>query len=79
MTDRMFLGLPGRLVKELLNGEPGPGPRTIIRTQAELGAVLGVSREAVNKALRALERQGLLVLGRGRVTVPDPSALLRLV
>jgi len=77
MTDRLFLGLAQRLAKELLLGANGHGPVTVRRTQADIGAALGVSRESVNKTLRYLERQGVVVLGRGRVEIPDPAALLR--
>lgn len=77
MTDRLFLDLQQRLAKELLRDAQGHGPITVRRTQAELGGTLGVSRESVNKTLRYFERRGVLVLGRGRIEIPDPAALRR--
>jgi CRP-like cAMP-binding protein len=84
LADLAFLDLPRRLAKQLLElarahpevqsaGQRG-GTRLRI-TQAELAAMLGVSRESVNKQLNALAREGVLQLGRGSVTLLDMNAL----
>ncbi|MEM7567554.1 MAG: Crp/Fnr family transcriptional regulator [Pseudomonadota bacterium] len=44
-------------------------------SQTELARLLGVSREAINKRLQALSRQGLVALDQGRLVVPDVKAL----
>jgi CRP-like cAMP-binding protein len=44
-------------------------------TQSELGSMLGVSRESVNKQLNRFARQGWIALGRGSVTLNDIEAL----
>lgn len=74
-----FLPLSSRLV-ELLMAMPGsedPGQARVVRaTQQQLADRLGSSRESVNKLLRRWSADGLVLLGRGSVTVPD-EALLR--
>jgi DNA-binding GntR family transcriptional regulator len=44
-------------------------------TQTDLAAMVGASRETVNKALRAFERDGLLRHARGTITVMRPEQL----
>jgi CRP-like cAMP-binding protein len=44
-------------------------------TQEHLAGMLAVSRGAINEAARALERAGLIVTGRGRLTVRDRAGL----
>jgi len=44
-------------------------------TQAELAGWAGCSREAANKALSRLSDRGLVVLGRGHLTVIDLDGL----
>lgn len=56
---------------------PGAG-QTLAITQEELGLLAGVSRPIANQALRDLERQGLVRVTYGEVTVPDPLALMHL-
>lgn len=79
LADLSSRGLPQRLARRLLRlvaeqNADGPHPRVTV-TQAELGRALGVSRESVNKQLRALEREGLVELGRGGVTLVDAEKL----
>lgn len=84
LADLAFLDLPHRLAKQLVAlalGHPevqAKGQREGIRlriTQSQLAAMLGVSRESVNKQLNALARSGVLRLGRGSVTVLDVDGL----
>jgi CRP-like cAMP-binding protein len=80
LADLAFLGLPQRLAKRLLmlasgrSGGAAPGVRLRV-TQSELGSMLGVSRESVNKQLNRFARQGWIALGRGSVTLHDIEAL----
>lgn len=48
---------------------------TIRMTQADLAQLAGTSRESVSRFLATLERAGVVRVGRGRVTVGDPSRL----
>ncbi|MCB2100580.1 MAG: Crp/Fnr family transcriptional regulator [Rhodobacterales bacterium] len=86
LEDFSFLDLRTRLAKRLLrlagqHGEKAPdGVRIGLNlSQQMLGAMMGTTREAVNKQLRALEDEGLVRLGRGSVTVLDRAALEAIV
>ncbi len=45
-------------------------------TQAEIAALLGASRQAVNRVLRDLAGEGVLHTDYGRVVVDDPAAVV---
>lgn len=79
LANLSFLDLSHRLARKLLRlaaetDTAGTGPRVVV-TQAELGGMVGVSRESVNKQLREFERDGLVELGRGSVTLLDVARL----
>jgi CRP/FNR family cyclic AMP-dependent transcriptional regulator len=76
MTDQahdiMFLSLPKRLANTLLRlSEAGSSPeeRQVRATQSALASVIGVSREATNKQLRAWEKNKWLRTERRGVIV----------
>lgn len=48
---------------------------TIRMNQADLAQLAGTSRESVSRFLAVLERAGVVRVGRGRVTVLEPSRL----
>lgn len=51
------------------------GSAVIPLSQVDLAAMAGASRSTANRVFKAAEADGLLVLARGRVEVPDPDAL----
>ena len=80
LEDVMFLDLPGRLAKALLqaaeNGAPSSrGKQKIALTQRHLSEMIGVSRESTNKQLRVWEKQKLIELQRGGIVILAPQAL----
>jgi CRP/FNR family cyclic AMP-dependent transcriptional regulator len=80
MADLAFLDLPGRLAKALFARAvpaPGGGPPRIIDSQKALAALVGGSRENVNRHLRRWEKQGLIAIDDGRITLVDPEGLAR--
>ncbi len=85
--DSIFMELPACLAKRLLllaetHGEPREGTTTRIEfplSQQELANMAGVSREAVNKLLRAWQTQGLIAQDKHHVTILDPARLKRLI
>lgn len=59
-------------------GEPDASDHGVLRLrigQEELADLMGVTRQSVNRELRALERQGVVRLGRETVDVLDLAAL----
>ncbi len=80
------LGLAPRLAKSLLglvdqHGKPAPGGAVRIDlnlSQRELGALIGVSRESVNKQLGLWRRQGLVGLERRIIVIRNVSRLRRI-
>jgi CRP/FNR family cyclic AMP-dependent transcriptional regulator len=81
VEDVMYLSLPARLAKTLLQLTGGAGPhgaqRTVRITQRELSSIIGMSRESTNKQLRVWEQRKLVRLERGGVTLLNPEALLK--
>ena len=53
-----------------------PGQRRLNLSQEELGHLIGLSRQTVNKVLKTLERRGLVSLEFGRITILDDPGLL---
>ena len=86
VEDRTFLSLPARLAKTLLdlaasNGRETPdGTRVDFNmSQKNLSALLGASRESVNKQLHAWQTEGLITIGRGHVFLHQPDDLARVI
>jgi len=48
-------------------------------TQEQLATMAGTTRPTVNRVLRRAQAEGLVTLGRGRITVTDPDRLALLV
>ncbi|MGC4933772.1 Crp/Fnr family transcriptional regulator [Gordonia sp. DT30] len=69
--------LPSRLARQLLAlAAPGPDGRPMVSlTQAELGGVLGVSRQTLNRQLRQLESEGVVRLSYGEVHLNELDRL----
>ena len=85
VEDAVFLDVPGRLAKKLLQlaeayGHPtGEGGTTIgLRlTQQELATMVGATRESVNKHLRAYRSRGIIELDHQRIIIRKPDDLAR--
>lgn len=82
LQDVAFLDVPARLARAILQlvedlGQPS-GEGTVVAsrlTQAELAAMVGATRESINKWLGFYERQGLIRWEAGRLTVLKPDGL----
>jgi CRP/FNR family cyclic AMP-dependent transcriptional regulator len=87
-TDRQverlrFLDLTGRVAVQLAEmareyGRPGEDGNTTVTLpfrQADFAALVGGSRQAVNRAIRELEREGLLRSSGREMVVPDVASL----
>jgi CRP/FNR family cyclic AMP-dependent transcriptional regulator len=85
IEDIFLLPVGARLAKKLLqmaaaDGKPCPdGVRIGARlSQRELGGMLGVSRESINKHLAAWQKAGLVRLENGAITLCDQDEIARL-
>jgi len=65
-----FMSVEARLAGYLLHHGPA-----VTATHQEIAAHLGTAREVVTRALRKMERSGIVDAGRGRVAVRDEAAL----
>ncbi len=86
VEDRAFLSLPARLAKTLLDLADSSGRETpdgvrvdFNMSQKIFGALVGASRESVNKQLHAWQSDGLLTIGRGFVVLARPEDLSRVI
>ena len=80
LVEVMYDGLDRRLYRRLvelseLYADGSDGPVTVPLTQEHLAELVGGTRPSVNQVLQRLASQGVVEIGRGRVTVLDRSAL----
>ncbi len=79
-SDLVFLDLPRRIAKVLLNQRAGDdGTIRVKMTQEELAHQAAGSRQSVNSALRGFERRGWIAIHDRTVTVRSPVALRQFV
>ena len=76
MEATIFLPLRARLARRLSALAEDFGAELHI-TQEELGALLGVARESVNRQLQEWRRSGIVQLRRGQIFVVDARQLAR--
>ena len=82
LEDAVFLDLPARLAKRLLQLSERHGIKTdagveidLRLTQQDLADLVGASRVAVNKQLRLYQARGIIRIGRQRITILRPDEL----
>jgi CRP-like cAMP-binding protein len=76
IEDLVFLDLPGRVAKFLVDQNELSGSTGVVRlTQEDVAAFVGATRVATNRVLVELERRGLVRLGRGHIDLVDPEKL----
>jgi CRP/FNR family transcriptional regulator len=82
LLQQSFQTVSGRVASALFaqvvarQGEGAPERDVLVRaTQAEIAQLAGTSRESASRFLATLEREGVVSLGRGKVTVHEPGRL----
>jgi len=82
LISQSFQTVAGRVASTLLDQvivrqDEGAGDREVLvrATQAEIANLAGTSRESASRFLATLEREGVVALGRGKVTVHEPDRL----
>ncbi len=76
VQDAAFLDVPARLARALLQLAESPEAATGL-TQSELAAMVGASRESVNRWLQFYRRRGLIDSATGSIRVLQPEELRR--
>jgi CRP/FNR family transcriptional regulator, cyclic AMP receptor protein len=82
LMQQSFQTVAGRVSSALLaqviarQEEGAPEQEVLVEcTQAEIAQLAGTSRESASRFLATLEREGVVALGRGKVTVHEPGRL----
>jgi CRP/FNR family transcriptional regulator, cyclic AMP receptor protein len=78
IADLAFSDLPGRLAKMLIaraRPDAGGGRPCVTDAQGTLAAMVGGSREAVNRCLRKWQKAGFVAIGDRGILLLDPEAL----
>jgi CRP/FNR family transcriptional regulator, cyclic AMP receptor protein len=82
LAEVALLQIPVRLAKALLRvmaddpqTKPGQKVYRMRLLQRELGELIGVTRESVNKCLHSWQRDGVLLIEKGQITITDREAL----
>lgn len=76
VQDAAFLDVPARLARALLQLSESPEAARGL-TQSELAAMVGASRESVNRWLQFYRRRGLIDSSSGSIRVLQPDELRR--
>jgi CRP-like cAMP-binding protein len=77
LADTVFLDVPGRTAKRLLELAGDADEFTLPITQEELAGMVGASRERVNKAISQFVRLGWMAQSERRYTIIDRTQLER--
>jgi CRP-like cAMP-binding protein len=75
VADLVFLDVPRRVAKYVVEHTDHRGHADLGLSQSELAAAVGGVRQSVNVALRGLERRGWISMNGRTVTVRDRAAL----
>ena len=82
LEDTCFLNISARLVKKLIEFVESNGQKKdnkilidLSLTQKELGDMVGATRESINKELKSLRKQGLIIIEESRIRILDISRL----
>ena len=77
VEDMIFLDAPQRLAKKLMQLAEAQAKPVVTLSQRELGNMIGLSRESINKQLAAWQQAGMLRIDQGTITILDAEALRR--
>ena len=82
LLEAMYVPVPTRVYRRLVDLTmlygPGGGPVVIPLTQDDLAGLCGTTRPTANKVLQELADQGVVDVGRGKISILDPDGLRRL-
>lgn len=82
LEDTCFLNVSARLIKKIIELAESHGQQKdnkilidLSLTQKELGNMVGATRESINKELKLLRKQGLIIIEGSRIQILDISRL----
>ena len=75
VEDLVFLDLPGRVAKCLLDLAEASGGNQVDLTQEDLASFVGATRVSVNRVLADLENRGGIKIGRRHIQLKDRALL----
>jgi len=75
IEDLVFLDLPGRVAKCLLDLAEAAGSDQVDLTQEDLAAFVGATRVSVNRVLADLEKRGAIKIGRRNIQLKERALL----
>jgi CRP/FNR family cyclic AMP-dependent transcriptional regulator len=76
LEDMAFKGIPARLASLLLRLAAERGSNDIVgMTHQDLAETIGTYRETATQVLNDMKAQGLIEIGRKRITIRDPEKL----
>ena len=75
VEDLVFLDLPGRVAKCLLDLAEAAGADQVDLTQEDLAGFVGATRVSVNRVLADLEKRGGIKIGRRNIVLKDRTVL----
>jgi len=75
VEDLVFLDLPGRVAKCLIDLADASGVDQVDLTQEDIAGFVGATRVSVNRVLADLEKRGAIKIGRRHVELKDRALL----
>ena len=78
MEDMLFSPLNKRIAKVLLEQLNEADSKTLYMTHAQLASDLNSSREVISRILKEMEKNDIITLGRGKITVKNLPSLEKL-
>ncbi len=78
MMNTLAQPIPVRLARMLAGLARAAGGTSVALRQEDIAAMIGVSRQTLSKALKAMEREGVIALEYARISVVDAEGLRRL-
>jgi CRP-like cAMP-binding protein len=77
VEDLVFLDLPGRVAKCLLDIADAAGADSVDLTQEDIAGFVGAARVSVNRVLADLEHRSAITIGRRHIEIADRELLRR--
>ena len=78
MMNTLSQPIPVRLARTLAGLARTAGGDRVALRQEDIAAMIGISRQTLNKALKAMEREGVIAVEYARIRVVDAEGLRRL-